>query len=164
MQVKPSIPSRVEYKLNCKRESSSFITGAPKHKNEPKYRREYITLSYFNKKQGNPEDGKPEECTLCQLSKTTLTSTRALPVGSRQETRSSQYLSSTAFSNSSLWRWTDDQGFAKKWSIFQNIWSFQHQHIYWLTSKFVESSNLPAVKRYRILSLLGKAINKQNNI
>ena len=83
MQVKPSIPSRVEYKLNSKRGSSSFITGAPKHKNEPKYRREYITQSYLNKKQGNPEDGKPEECTLCQLSKTTLTSTRALPVTGR---------------------------------------------------------------------------------
>lgn len=64
MQVKPSIPSQAEYKLNCKRGSSSFITGASKHKNEPRYRREYITLSCLNKKQGNPEDGKPEECTL----------------------------------------------------------------------------------------------------
>lgn len=33
----------------------------------------------------DPEDGKPDEYTLCRLNKTTLTSTRALPVGSVQK-------------------------------------------------------------------------------
>ena len=48
-----------------------------KHENEARYRRGYVTLSCLKKKlsclkkkhEGNPEDGKPDEYTLCHLNK-----------------------------------------------------------------------------------------------